>query len=196
MDAETMRLKEFLACLAVLLPAMPSAATPPDPAPLALRSVELVPANTQIGITVYALGMFAQSGHYTHFHGTLQIDQAHPDSCKITMHVEIPSLDMGTESRTSLALGPDMLDPAHYPTMDYAGLCNRPTTTGQLTLHGVTRQLTLSETQSGEHMIATGTLQRRDYGISGRPGLIGGSIAIVFAVDVPPAIAALLVKAR
>ena len=161
--------------------------TSPGPCPAA--QVPLDPADTRIGLTVYALGLFAQDGHFTRFSGNLRFDPAHPTDCRVEVKVDAASLDMGAATRTRTALGTSMLDAAHYPDLLYAGACTPARTEGQLTLHGVRRSLTVSQTRRANSITATATLRRQDYGIHGLPALIGAKIDILFTMDLPPTLA-------
>jgi polyisoprenoid-binding protein YceI len=152
-------------------------------------TLQLVPANTQMGLTVYAMGMFPQAGHFGKFSGTLSVEPGHPESCRVAMQVDVTSLVMSTQTGTHTALSPTMLDPARFPTLGFEGDCDPGNTHGQLTLHGVTRALTLTATRDAKGISAHGTLRRQDFGIVGFPALIGSTIKVVFSVDLPPGLA-------
>jgi polyisoprenoid-binding protein YceI len=154
--------------------------------------VPIVPGDTQIGLTVYAFGVFAQSGHFTRFTGTLQLDPDQLASCQIRIKVEAASLDMGVPGRTHMGIGPGLLDASTYPELLYSGACDPNHGEGDLTMHGVTRHVRVTEGRSGNRISATFSLRRQDYGIKGMPGLIGNRIGVVFSVDLPPALAAKL----
>jgi polyisoprenoid-binding protein YceI len=154
--------------------------------------VKLAPDDARIGLTAYALGVLPQSGRFSRFSGSLQFDPAHPQLCHVQLTVDVTSLAMGAAIYTRTALGASLLDAAHYPTLSYDGACDLARTTGQLTLHGVTRSLVLDETRVGARITATGKLRRQDYGILGVPALIGSSIGLVFSVELPADLAAQL----
>ena len=172
-------LQTFVAACALMLPVATARAA----------AMRLEPDDARIGLTVYAMGMFPETGHFSRFTGTLTVDPGHPESCRVTMQVEVASLTMSTETGTHMALGPAMLDAAQFPKLTYEGDCTATRSSGQLTLHGVTRPLTLATTRSDKGIAAHGTLHRQDYAIRGFPGLIGATINVVFAVDVPPDLA-------
>jgi len=151
--------------------------------------MQLEPADARIGLTVYAMGMFAQAGHFEHFTGTLSVAPGHPESCHVAMQVDVASLTMSTERGTHMALGPTMLDAAHFPRLTYEGDCMPTRSSGQLTLHGVTRPLLLEATRDDKGFAAHGSIRRQDYAIKGFPGLVGSNINVVFSVDLPPDLA-------
>ena len=154
-----------------------------------LTSVPLAPPGTHIGYTVYAIGLVPIDASFGAFSGTLSVDAAHPALCKVQVTVRIASLHMDDASRQQVALGPTMLDAARFPTMHFAGHCATAGLTGQLTLHGVTRPLTLTLKRKGAHVTATGSVKRADFGIAGLPGLVGGRIRIHLDAVLPPGLA-------
>ncbi len=151
--------------------------------------LQINPADARIGLTVYAMGMFAEAGHFSRFTGTLSVDPGHPESCRVAIQVEIASLAMSTQTATHMALGPTMLDPARYPMLTYQGDCKPVSTLGMLTLHGLTHPLLLAATHDAKGISAHGALHRQDFAINGLPGLVGATIDIVFSVDLPPDLA-------
>jgi polyisoprenoid-binding protein YceI len=160
-----------------------AAASPPQAA--APRTLALTPATAKLGLTVYALGFIPVTGNYPRFSGTIDIDPAHPDFCRVLVTVDQASLDMGDPTRTRHALAPDMLDAAKFPTMRYAGDCRGDAIEGVLTLHGITHPLSMSLRRSGTKVSGEGRLMRQDYGIDGMPHLLGQGIRIHFSTTLP-----------
>jgi len=151
--------------------------------------MQLMPADARVGLTVYAMGMFPQAGRFSRFAGTLSVQPGHPETCHVAIQVEVASLEMSTQAGTHMALGPTMLDASQFPKLTYDGDCAPTSSSGQLTLHGVTRPLTLVATRDDKGISAHGSLRRQDYAIRGFPGLVGGTINVVFSVDLPPDLA-------
>ncbi len=129
------------------------------------------------------------NAHFDDFAGTVIMDTAAPGSCHVQVTVRIASLHMADPARTRLALGSSMLDAAHFPTMAFTGQCDGAMLNGALTLHGVTRPLELTMQRRDSLMTATGVLQRRDYVITGLPGLVGQRIRIRLQTALPPPLA-------
>ncbi len=151
--------------------------------------MQLGPADARIGLTVYAMGMFPEAGHFSRFSGTLSVAPGDPESCRVTIQVEVASLTMSTDTGTHMALGPTMLDAAHFPRLTYEGDCRPAHSSGNLTLHGITRPISLAATRDDKGIAAHGSIHRQDYAIHGFPGLVGGTINVVFSVDLPPDLA-------
>lgn len=149
------------------------------------QTLALTPANAKLSLTVYALGFFPLPGIYHRFSGTLDIDLAHPAFCHVRLSVEQSSLTMSDPARARRALAPDMLDAARFPTMDFDGACQGGAIEGALSLHGITRPLSLALRRAGANVTGEGRLIRHDYGIDGMPHLLGQDIKIHFATTLP-----------
>ncbi len=158
-----------------------AAAAAPALAPLA-------PATSKIEYTVFTLGMFPMSAYFNDFAGTVSTDSPPTGQCHVAVSVRIASLHMNDPVRTRIALGASMLDAAHFPTMAFTGQCAGATLTGALTLHGITHPLALTLRREGARVIATGMVQRRDYAITGMPGLVGQRIRTRLQTALPPTI--------
>jgi polyisoprenoid-binding protein YceI len=154
--------------------------------------VKLAPRTTTIDLTIYLMGLFPLPAHFDRFTGTLSVDPADPAKCAVAMDIDAASLDMADRARQRLAVGPQLLDAAHYPTLHYAGSCAGGQPTGELTMHGTTRPLKLTAKRDGMRIVAQGSLRRQDYGVSGLPGLIGRTVRIRFDVQLPDGLAAMI----
>ncbi len=151
--------------------------------------MQLAPANARIGLTVYTMGIFPEAGHFSRFLGTLSVTPGHPESCHVAMQVDVASLTMSTDRDTHVALGPSMLDATHFPNLTYQGDCTSTRNSGQLTLHGITRPLSLVATRDDKGIAAHASIRRQDYAIDGFPGLVGRTISVTFSIDLTPDLA-------
>ena len=169
------------AAMAVALPAW--AAT--------LAPIPIAPPDSRLTYTVLALGIVPIRAAFLDFTGTVSADPGTPATCAVQIVVKIVSLTLTGPSR-GLALGPTMLDAQHFPVMRFEGRCQGPTLAGSLTLHGVTHKLVMQLHRRGRRITASGTVQRRDYGVSGLAGLVGQRIRFDLETTLPPSLAAQL----
>jgi len=95
---------------------------------------------------------------------------------------------------TQVMKGPEVLDTRNHPTIHFvstgfAGDLSGATVTGNLTVRGVTRGVTLQAglfrqrgTEAGDRdnltVLLTGAINRDDFGASGFPGYVGPMIAL------------------
>jgi len=157
-------------------------------------TVQLGPQTTTIDLTIYAMGLFPMPAHFLRFTGMLRVDPQRPSDCTVVLDIAADSLIMEDKLRARLAMGPQLLDAAHYPTLHYQGSCAGGQPHGTLTMHGVSHTLTLTARQQGDQVAAHGSLRRQDYNISGLPGVIGRTIGFQFSMRLPQTLAAAVSK--
>ncbi|MCB6179591.1 YceI family protein [Rhodobacter sp. Har01] len=146
-------------------------------------------AHGRLIFKVNHLGFSTYIGLFTRFDATLQFDPDAPGTMSVTASIDAASLethypDPAYDFNAQLT-GPDFLDAGQFPQIAFASTAVTLTgattadVTGDLTLHGVTRPVTISVTYNGGwgHMpldpggaragfSATGTLNRSDFGIA------------------------------
>lgn len=157
--------------------------TPLQAAP---HSYVMEPRTVRLAFTAYGLGLFAITGQFTRFHGTLTLDPADPATCAVNLTADSASLQMPSQSMTDSALGPSLLDAAAFPSFTLDGACTR-TATLQATvlLHGTTRPVTMVVTRSQGSWQATANIDRNDYGMGALPMLAGREVAITITAGLP-----------
>ena len=151
----------------------------------AARDIQLTPATTRITYTAFALGLLPITAAFQRFSGTVHQDLTRPDRCSIDVTVQVASLASPSAGMRSQALAPTMLDPADFPTMHFTGTCVPHAIAGHLTLHGITRPLTLAVHRDGTRVTCVGSLARADYGIRGMSALVSSRVRIRLTVRLP-----------
>lgn len=169
--------------LATLLLSTPFAVCPAQAEP---RELPLRPGQAEVGFRAYGLGFLPIDGQFTNLSGTLLLDGAVPEACRIEVRAETSSLRMPDDEMTADAQGPDLLDVARFPTFEYIGRCTGNRLDGTLLLHGVMRPLPLQVARSNGRWTATGPMRRADWGMGARPNLAGPEVRIRFTVALPP----------
>lgn len=130
----------------------------------------------------HAGGLSIWRGKFNSTSGTIVLDrETKTGSLDIT--IDAASIDFGHDKMNDHAKSPDMFDVAKYPTVKYTGKLTNfkddvPTTVeGSLTLHGVTKPVTLTidrfkctiNQRTGKEVCganAVGKLNREDFGVS------------------------------
>ena len=168
---------------------------------------EIDPAHSQIGFTARHIGLARIHGRFNSFAGAVRIAERMEHSA---MHVVIDaaSIDTGVRMRDDHLRSGDFLDVGAYPTMEFYSERfvhkggSRWAVTGALTLHGVSRTVTL-DTQylglgnglQGETRgacRATTELHREDFTLTWQTLLargiaaVGSSITIDLDVQIVP----------
>ncbi len=140
------------------------------------------PFHTQVDFTAKHLGMMTVRGHFSDVSVTGYIDPAHPEALAIEVTIQTASIHTNHPKRDDDLRASAFLDTANYPTITFKSTKveslgqDRYTLTGDLTIKGVTRPVTLNGVVYGEfndpHMghrfgySAEGKINRKDFGMS------------------------------
>ena len=121
------------------------------------------------------------TGSFNDFDAAINIDRANPANSSVEFTIQATSINTANENRDNHLRSPDFFDVAKFPTISFKSTSVKPKSktefdvTGNLTMHGVTKQITLPVTflgfgkdprgtEKGGFEIET-TLNRKDYGI-------------------------------
>jgi polyisoprenoid-binding protein YceI len=168
---------------------------------------EVEPMHSQIGFTARHIGLARIHGRFNNFAGAVRIADRMEDSA---MHVIIDaaSIDTNVQMRDDHLRSSDFLDVGRYPTMEFYSerFVHRGGTrwgvTGALTLHGVSRTVTLDtqylglgnglEGETRAACRATTELHREDFTLTWQTMLargiaaVGSSISIDMDIQIIP----------
>lgn len=151
------------------------------------------PAHSRVAFAVRHLGIATVRGHFASFSGTFEVgdDLA---SAKVYGSVETDSVDTQEQQRDDHLRSPDFFDVERFPRIEFVSTEIRPLDedgfeiVGELTLHGVTRELTLTAELLGTEqdpwgnerigLEARGELNRKDYGMTFNQVLGSGNVLV------------------
>jgi polyisoprenoid-binding protein YceI len=157
-------------------------------------------AHTHIGFTVTHI--FSKvPGEFKDYEGSFTFDPAHPEEGKARVVIQAASIDTGVEMRDHHLRSPDFFDVEKYPTLTFVSksvakgsMDNHYNMTGDLTIHGVTKPVTLDVEYNGSGTMpmgkdgkdeakiagftATTTIDRRDFGLVWNKALAGGNLMV------------------
>lgn len=116
---------------------------------------EIDPSHAFIQFRISHLGYSVLTGRFNTFAGRFSWDQANPGASGIEVEVDTASIDSNWAERDKHLRGADFLDVAKYPkavfrSTKYTGDAKGGRLEGTLTLHGVTKPLTLDAQFIGE----------------------------------------------
>jgi polyisoprenoid-binding protein YceI len=154
-------------------------------------TLKIDPVHSTVGFKIRHL--FANvTGRFTSVAGTINADPDHPEKSSVDATIEIKSIDTSSAMRDRDLRGTNFFDADKYPAMTFKSTkvvltgSNQADVTGDLTLHGVTRPVTLNVTflGKGPGMMggittgweATGSLKRSDYGLTWSKTIEGTSV--------------------
>ena len=178
-----------LAVPAIAQVAMPGSALPgaPNAARVTAGSYKVDTNHTQVVWTLNHLGITPLSGSFAASGGSLVLDPEHPGGAKVSVDFTMASTTTHMQAFTTHLLSAEILDAAKYPTANFTStrvVVNGTSAkiTGNLTLHGVTRPVTLDAKFYGAGdnprskklnigFAATTTIKRSDFGIMYAPNV-------------------------
>jgi polyisoprenoid-binding protein YceI len=140
------------------------------------------PYHTQVEFSARHLGMMTVRGHFLDVTATGFIDPDHPEASSVDVTIQTASIRTHNENRDNDLRSSNFLEVDKYPTITYkstkveATAQDRFAMTGDLTIKGNTRPVTLSVVKYGEfndpmmgHRIgysAEGQINRKDFGLT------------------------------
>ena len=142
-------------------------------------------------------------GRFNALSGQFALDEADPSKSSFSFEARADSVDTGQEKRDAHLKSPDFLNARQYPAITFkstsvkrGGQANVLEVAGDLTLHGVTKPITvqLELTGKGEFPPKTPragietvfTVKMSDFdikGIPGAPGVVGDEVRLMFASE-------------
>jgi polyisoprenoid-binding protein YceI len=156
-------------------------------------------SHTRLGFAVRHMAVSKVRGEFKDFSGTLELAEDPVDS-KIEVTIQAASVDTHDENRDNHLRTNDFFDAENFPTWTFTSTAIRPRTAsewdvdGDLTIRGVTRQVTLDATLEGVvndpyglHRVgfsATTSIVRDDFGVSFNGALETGGVIVSKKVDI------------
>jgi polyisoprenoid-binding protein YceI len=147
-------------------------------------------AHTRAGFSVKHLVISDVKGDFDKLSGKAQVDEADLSKSGIEVTIEAASISTRDEKRDNHLKSPDFFDVAKFPTLTFkstkivAGKDGALTVTGDLTMRGVTKPVTLEgsitnaitdpQGNTRRGVSVTGKLNRKDFGVSYGPAAIVG----------------------
>ena len=147
---------------------------------------QLDPPHSAAQFAVRHMGISTVRGTFTKMSGTVQYDPADPAKSSIDATIDAASVDSRVEMRDNDLRSPKFLDVQKFPTITFKSTHVEPVgtgklkVTGDLTIHGVTKEVVLDvdgpsepikDPRGNVHMgaSATTTINRRDFGVGNIP---------------------------
>jgi polyisoprenoid-binding protein YceI len=143
---------------------------------------QLDPMHTQVEFAVKHLGMMTVRGHFADVQASGDINVEHPERSSLEVVIKTASIRTHDERRDNDLRTSSFLDIENHPTITFkstkieAAGADRYTMTGDLTIKGNTRPVTLAVTKYGEfndpamgHRIGYGAetqIERKDFGLN------------------------------
>lgn len=134
------------------------------------------------------------SGRFNDFSGSINIDENDFANSSVNVIITVESIDTKNKDRDEHLKSPDFFDAASFPDIIFTstkitGKGNNFKVTGDFSMHGITKPITLDVEYLGEMInpgsglplrgySATGTVNRKEFGISWNKALDTGSLIL------------------
>jgi polyisoprenoid-binding protein YceI len=168
--------------------------TAPVPSPTAQHTEWAIDnAHTHVGFSVGHMVFSEVEGEFKTFQGKVLLDEKDPSHSNVEFTADVASINTNNEDRDKHLRSPDFFDAAKFPKLTFkstkitkAGKGYK--LKGELTIHGVTKEVTLDATLSqsvqnpwGKLVRAakvTGKIKREDFGLTWNKTLDKGGVLV------------------
>src|SRR5208337_3899744 len=164
------------------------------------------PNHTAAQFSVHHMGISTVRGAFTKVSGSAQYDPSNPGKTSVEATIDAASVDTRVSMRDDDLRSANYFDVAKYPTITFksksveAAGTGKLKITGDLTIHGVTKEVTLDvdgpsapeqDQKGNSHMGASAStkINREDYGVNGASSVVGDDVPITIDVELVSAAA-------
>lgn len=169
------------------------------PSAFAGDTYQLDPVHSSFLFRVKHLGVSYSYGRFNESSGAFTIDSADPTKNSIEIQVKTESVDTANAARDKHLKGPDFFNATEFPTMTFKSTSfkkkdnGKYEVTGDLTIHGVKKQVTAEaelvgtgKGMKGEQRAGWETtlvINRADFGMNYMPDAIGTEVTLYISVE-------------
>jgi polyisoprenoid-binding protein YceI len=165
-----------------------------------LQTYNLDPNHSSAQFSVKHMGISTVRGAFTKVSGMVEYDPNDLAKSSIEATIDATSVDTRVEMRDNDLRSDHFLEVAKYPTITFrskrieAAGPGKLKAVGDLTIHGVTKEVTLDiegpsqpmkDPKGMTHLGASAStaINRRDFGVNGAPGMVGDDIALTIDTE-------------
>jgi polyisoprenoid-binding protein YceI len=156
------------------------------------------PVHSSVVFGISHLGVTNFYGRFNEISGTVAFDAKDPSKSSVDVTVPVESVDTHNAKRDQHLKSPDFFNVKQFPTMTFKstkveGSGNTFNVTGDFTLHGVTKPLTVvfkkgAEGKGMEGEIRGGgearfTIKRSDFGMTFMQGGLGDEVSVILSIE-------------
>jgi len=153
---------------------------------------EIDPGHTEVAFIGRHFMLTKVRGRFTGVTGVIEVARE-PGESTVEVSIDMASVDSGSQPRDDHLRSADFFDAVRHPTATFSGRAanwqgNRGLLTGELTIRGITRPLTLqaeylgqvADPWGGQRAIftAAGSLNREDWGLTWNMPLDNGGLLV------------------
>jgi polyisoprenoid-binding protein YceI len=164
----------------------------------AVETYTIDPVHSSVGFNVRHF-LTRVPGLFTKFSGTITVDRDNLENSSVTATIDVGSVSTNNEKRDNHLKSPDFFDAANFATITFTSKSWKKTgdntfdVTGDLTIHGITKEVVLKVDLLGfgpgmmgaqlSGWDASTTLNREDFGVKG-PAMLGKALGSDVGVSI------------
>ena len=165
---------------------------------LAQSNFKVDPVHSFVMFKVAHLGVSNAWGRFNDPQGIVVWDDNDPSNGRVEVTVQTAKVDTANPKRDQHLKSPDFFNAAQFPTLTFKSNSiakkgdNEFEVSGDLTVHGVTKPITVTVKKVGEADTQMGhragwetmfTVKRSDFGMNFMPGGVGDEVTIHVAIE-------------
>jgi polyisoprenoid-binding protein YceI len=158
------------------------------------QTYQIDPAHSSAGFSVKHMMVTNVSGKFSNVKGTIVYNEKNLGASSVTASVDVGTVNTNEAKRDEHLRSPDFFDAAKFPRMEFkstkvyksGGVVK---VDGNLTLHGVTKQVTLTLTETSPEVkhpaggfvrgaVATTKINRKDFGLTWNKTIESGGLIV------------------
>jgi polyisoprenoid-binding protein YceI len=161
--------------------------------PVAVSTWQIDPKHSTAEFAVRHMMITTVKGHISGLEGTINLDERDPTSSTVDASLDAATIDTREPQRDAHLRSADFFDVAQFPRIAFRSTRVEPAgdgyrITGDLTMHGVTREVVLDATLVGRQrdpwgseragITAAAQIDRRDFGLTWNQALEAGAVLV------------------
>jgi polyisoprenoid-binding protein YceI len=155
--------------------------------------------HTFANFAVQHLGAGFSHGRFNKISGSLSFDEANLATAKLSLEIDAASVDTNNAKRDDHLRGPDFFNVKQFPKITFESTAWKKIgdkayeVTGNLSLHGVTKSITVPVTHTGtgkgfkgetlQGFVTGFSVDRTEYGVSWKPEVLGTEVKLNFSLE-------------
>jgi polyisoprenoid-binding protein YceI len=162
----------------------------------AAENYKIDPVHSAVIFRINHLGLANFYGRFKEPTGAVALDKEDPSKSTFTFVVKVDNVDTANEKRDAHLKTPDFFNAKQFPEISFKSTAVKASgddfeVTGDLTMHGVTKSITVPLKKTGESQTQMGyrtgwetqvDLKKSDYGIKGVPG-VGDEVHLTISFE-------------
>ena len=166
---------------------------------LAAESYKVDPVHSSAVFRIKHANVSFFSGRFNDPDGSFVLDEADPSKSSFNIVLNVEKVDTANSKRDAHLKSPDFFNAKQYPTITFKstsvkkGEGNMLQVTGDLSLHGVTKSITVPVEITGKGQFppgtqragveATFTVKRSEFGMSGMQGALSDDVKVMVGLS-------------